>query len=258
MERSTGRYSVDMRAKSLGKTMEGAKDHPDTEVHGSDKSAELDSMDRIDTSREDDSQSETHSAVDLSGLYELRGDASVGTQVSLIGESGLWPEFDDTETQTDHRLDTALDNLCVPDSKIETRCEDEIRSVSDDSGADRSLDLACPSGDGRFTETVMDLTGWSLDKSTISDEPLFCPVFTDGEKTYEFADWKIHITFRRTPGIAILDWSPETLEDDVGRAASLVILKSHNAEDLAGILKRHFSSQHLRRLLEILAEKIDG
>jgi len=256
MEHFIGSYWIEMRAKSLGKTIEGAKDHPDTEVYQSGQPAELDSRNRTGTPLEDDSQSEAHTAVDLSGLYELKGDASDGTQTSLVGESGLWPELDEMESKTDHRTGIEVDDLVVPHSKDAEGGGDEIRSVSDDSAADSSLDLVCPSSDDRFTKAVMDLTGWSLDKSSIIDEPLFCPVFTDGEKTYEFADWKIYITFRRMSGTATLDWSPETLEDDVRRAASLAILKGHSVEDLARILERHFSSQQLRHLLEILIDKI--
>lgn len=258
MEHSTRRYLIDMRAESAGKPMEGAKDHPDTEAGRSDQATELDSMDWTGTPVEDSSESEAQNAVDLSGLYDLKEDGSDRSQTSLVMESGLWPDLVGSEARTDHSLDVDLDDLCAPESKYAEGRGDEVRPVSHDPEHGSQRDLVCPGSDDRFTRTIMDLTGWSLDRGSIIDDPLFCPVFTDGEKTYEFADWKIYITFRGVSGIATLDWSPETLEEDVKRAASLEILRSHDAEELAAILRRHFSSQQLRDLVESLTDNTEG
>ncbi len=236
--------------------MEEAKDHLGTRVHKSDQSTKMDSMDRTDNPPDDDGQSEAYTSVDLSGLYELKNDGSDGTECPLVGESGLWSDLDDAEARPGHCLDVELDDLCIPPSREAVARVPEIPSVLDGSAGHKPLDIACPNGDDRFTRTVVEMTGWRLDKDAMVDESPFCPILTDGEKNYEFVDWEIHITFRHKPGSAILGWSPETLEEDVRRAASLAILEDHTADELAEILRKHFSSRQLRQLLDIMSENI--
>ena len=120
--------------------MEDARDHRDREVHRSEQSPEPDSMNWKGSSLEDDGQSEVHTAVDLSGLYELKEDVSEGTHTSLVGESGLWPELDGVESQPGGRLDAELDELHVRDSKVTVDSRGETRAALDDSAPHRSLD----------------------------------------------------------------------------------------------------------------------
>ncbi len=251
-----GDTRIHIHARTLRRTMEDKKDHPDEEVRRSDRLAESDSTNGTGTDPEDAGRSEVGSTLDLSGLHELNGDAQGGDRNSLIGKSGFWPVLDDDETQPNHGLDIDLDDLSVTDSRNAKERGDEILSALKDGAAFRVQAAAWLNAEDRFVRTIRSMTGWSVDKSTVSSESPFSPIFTDGMKNYQFVDWKIHITFRRSPGIAELDWSPETLEEDVGRAASLAIVGDCSVDEAAGILRNRFSSEQLRQLFEILTEKV--
>ncbi|MDQ7783737.1 MAG: hypothetical protein RDU20_12710 [Desulfomonilaceae bacterium] len=201
-----------------------------------------------------DVRADAHSTVDLSGLFDLKTDASNDTPAPLIGESGLWPELDAAEKQSDRSLEVDLDTLSGANSKDAAGRLDEMPADSGQTQTYQSPEIAGFGIEDQFVRTVMDITGWIPDKITVTDERIFCPIFTDGVKDYEFVDWQIRVSFRRAPGLVILEWSPETLSEDVKRAASAAILADCNVEETARMLKERFSSQQLRQLSESLTE----
>ncbi|MFH1114670.1 MAG: hypothetical protein V1792_12200 [Pseudomonadota bacterium] len=227
--------------------MENEKDHPDEEVCRSGSAAEADPPAATGPYPEDPGQSEPRSPLDLSGLHELNAGGPAGDRDLLIGKSGLWPVLDDEETQQDHGLDTELAGLNAVTFRdgLDRVDETEWRSIG--AGGSGSTD-----DEGRLVSTVKEVTGWVSDGNTISSDLPFGQVFTDGMKYYELVDWKIRITFRRTPGTAELEWSPETLEEDVRRAASLTFLEDCTVDEAAGLLGNSFSSEELGQLIEII------
>jgi len=111
--------------------------------------------------------------------------------------------------------------------------------------------------DDRLSSTIRDLTGWTLLTEPDSDERVRFPVFSDGVKTYRFGMWKILVSFHRIPGVALVDWSPESLEDDL-KTATGVQPESYDVRRIARQLMEHLSPAQIQDLLAVLQTHSDA
>lgn len=143
------------------------------------------------------------------------------------------PEMDD-RTCTQPQIETFMKESCHEDIPHHETIDPEWLALGD-----------------RLSSTIRDLTGWTLLTEPDVDELVRFPVFSDGVKTYRFGMWKILVSFHRIPGIALVDWSPESLEDDL-KAAIRVQPESYDVRRIARQLIKHLSPAQIQDLLGVL------
>lgn len=192
----------------------------------------------------------------IEGLHEL---TDADETECLDPRERNYPEFEKGDHEppaTDGILELKLEDLDHSGVAIEDGHAEDIEKALEALEVSEVTEMAFLNGTGRLAKTIMDRTGWTFAETPAEDEPQFCPVLTDGTKNYRFDAWKIYITFREIPGIAVLDWSPETLDHDLDRARGIDTPEDHNVERMAEILSESFSPEQLQDLCELLQTRL--
>lgn len=195
---------------------------------------------------------EQSSDLNLEDLGELVDSSSMKLDAVVAVECELDLDPASTTSAIFDALDVELVFRVYPEAEGRSDLDDDLESALEDSAVSESLELASEKGVDRFAQTIMDLTGWTLEQDDNTGEAQFYQVLTDGERSYHFANWRIYVTFSGVPGIAVVDWSPETLEQDVKRAKSIEIPENLNPEEMARVLKETFSAEQLQQIWDIV------
>jgi len=106
----------------------------------------------------------------------------------------------------------------------------------------------------RLTKSIRQISGWTVVDLPIKNQSLLTPVFSDGVKNYTFDSWKIYVTFRRLPGLMVLDWSPETLEEDIGRAKEIRVPEKYEVSQTARCLLEQFTRVQLQEIWNLISK----
>ena len=135
----------------------------------------------------------------------------------------------------------------IPAYEVRFPMDWEADSREDDESVE-SFGKVHPERDDRLTRTIKQITGWTVLKPSYEDGSSFCLVFSDSEKRYAFTLWRIDITFHRQPGIAFVDWSPETLEGDLKRAMAVTLSENVDRSQLADPPAENLSPDQLTEM----------
>jgi hypothetical protein len=119
-----------------------------------------------------------------------------------------------------------------------------------------SLDIDCLIGEDRLTRTISEITGWKLLGAHRSDQMTLIPLFSDADKIYRFFMWKILITFSQVPGMAVLDWSPETLEHDIQRAMEITGPKIFDPKEIVETLMDAMPKDKVQEIWKLLGDRL--
>lgn len=171
--------------------------------------------------------------LDLDDFAEPLGGRSVEQEdLNLI-------ELPDVGTQSRNRLpgEVATAGTCLEDTSRPAPATPEWSTRAD-----------------RLTATITQFTGWTVSLESDGDRSVRFPVFSDGERAYRFDEWKILISFHRIPGVALLNWSPESLEDDLKRAKE-IRPESCSVQRVARHLLEHLSPAQIKELMTALANE---
>ncbi|MBM3301915.1 MAG: hypothetical protein FJY85_18425, partial [Deltaproteobacteria bacterium] len=103
---------------------------------------------------------------------------------------------------------------------------------------------------------ITGITGWAVLAGLGTNDSGYVPVFSDGDKKFRFLMWKVLITFCRIPGIAIIDWSPETLEDDIKRAMEVQPPEILDPHQIVEALADAIPQDQLREICTLLAKRL--
>jgi hypothetical protein len=200
------------------------------------------------------------------GGNEIQSDCPVATQV----DAGAMP------CEGGQHIDLELDDFvdppaCSPPARedlnlIELPEMDDLPCVQPGNGPsaekigqeepspDRDLDPEWSARDDRLSSTIKNLTGWTLLTEPDVYELVRFPVFSDGVRSYRFGLWKILVSFHRMPGIALVDWSPESLEDDL-KNATMVQPESYDVRRVARELAKSLSPAQIQELVAMLKDQ---